>query len=113
MRKVGRSARSRHVDWGVILHGPMPAPKIVDPRAPAPQLAQLVSAVMTSPSARAVDQVLRAAVELSRAVIQLERSGIFLVDEKNHAMVGTWGTDDHGKTVDEHHVRYEFGLGDQ
>ena len=28
-------------------------------------------------------------------------------------MVGTWGTDDRGRTVDEHHVMYAFGSGDQ
>jgi len=110
---LDRLAQSRRVDWGVILDGKMPAPKILDPRAPSPQLAKLVSAVMGSTSARAVDQVLRDAVELSRVVIQLERTAIFLVDEKNHAMVGTWGTDEHGRTVDEHHVMYAFGDGDR
>jgi AraC-like DNA-binding protein len=110
---LDRLAQSRRVDWGLILEGRIPAPKIVDPGVQAPQLAKLMSAVMGSPSPTAVDRVLRDAVELSRLVIQLERTAIFLVDAKNHAMVGTWGTDHHGNTVDEHHVTYAFGAGDQ
>lgn len=108
-----RSAQRRRVDWGVILHGNEPAPKIADPRLPAPPLAKLVSAVMASPSPSAVDGVLRDAVELSRVVIQLERTAIFLVDESHQAMVGTWGTDERGETVDEHHVMYALGAGDR
>jgi AraC-like DNA-binding protein len=107
-----RSSPSRRVDWDVILDAQMPAPKIVDTRGPVPQLAKLLSAV-ASPSPGAVDQVLRDAVELARAVIQLERAAIFVVDENRHAMVGTWGTDDQGRTVDEHHLMYAFGAGDQ
>jgi AraC-like DNA-binding protein len=60
-----------------------------------------------------MDRVLRSAVELCRLVFQMERTAIFLCDEKNGAMVGTWGTDDRGRTVDEHHIMYEFGPGDR
>ena len=97
----------------MILRGPMPAPKMVGPRAPAPELATLITAAMEAPSAATVDRVLRRAVELSRQVTQLERTAIFLVDSKNGAMVGTWGTSERAETVDEHHIMYEFGPADE
>jgi AraC-like DNA-binding protein len=97
----------------MILDGKIPAPKIVGPGAPPPQLAKLVAALARLTSATIVDRVLREAVEFSRGVIQLERTAIFLVDEANQAMIGTWGTDERGKTVDEHQVMYAFGAGDR
>jgi AraC-like DNA-binding protein len=97
----------------VIFEGKVPVPKIVRRSVPPPQLSTLVSAATGAPSAAAVDRVLRHAVELCRVVIQLERSAIFLVDVQNNAMFGTWGTNDRGETVDEHHIMYEFGTGDQ
>jgi AraC-like DNA-binding protein len=68
---------------------------------------------MGEPSQRAVDRVLRDAVELLRQSIQLERAAIFLVDVENNAMIGTWGTNHRGETVDEHHIMYEYGGPDQ
>lgn len=103
----------RRVDWGVILHGRMPSPKLLRLTQPPRQLSTLVSAAMGAPSPGAVDRVLRHAVELCRLVLQMERTAIFIFDSENNAMLGTWGTDDRGKTVDEHHIMYEFGAGDR
>jgi AraC-like DNA-binding protein len=110
---AGPPVHRRRVDWGVILDGRMPVPKLVRRSVPPPQLSTLVSAATVAPSAAAVDRVLRHAVELCRIVIQLERTAIFLVDAQNNAMVGTWGTDDRGETVDEHCIMYEFGAFDR
>jgi AraC-like DNA-binding protein len=107
-----RGARRRRVDWDVIFDEGVPAPKILSLDPPS-ELASLVSAAACAPSTAAVHRVLRHAVELARGVVQLERAAIFLLDAKNNAMVGTWGTDHLGETVDEHHIMYEFGAGDR
>ena len=101
------------MDWDLILGGKVPAPRIIGAGKPARELSTLLSAVMGEPSPRAVDRVLRHAVELLRHSIQLERAAIFLVDAENKAMIGTWGTDHRGKTVDEHDIMYEYGSPDQ
>jgi AraC-like DNA-binding protein len=110
---MGVGTERRRVDWAVIFQGNEPAPQLVGRAPPPRQLSTLISAAMRAPSAAAVDRVLRHAVELCRLVVQLERVAIFLFDAKNNAMVGTWGTDDQGKTVDEHQIMYEFGVGDR
>jgi AraC-like DNA-binding protein len=110
---MGFRAERRRVDWGVIFRGNEPAPQLDGRTAPPRQLSTLISAAMRAPSAPAVDRVLRHAVELCRLVLQLERTAIFLFDVKNNAMVGTWGTDDRGETVDEHRIMYDFGVGDR
>ena len=106
-------ARRRRVDWQLILGGKVPAPKIIGANRPARELSTLLAAVMGDPSPKAVDRVLRHAVEHLRRSIQLERAAIFLVDAKNNTMIGTWGTDHRGETVDEHHIMYEYGGPDQ
>jgi AraC-like DNA-binding protein len=97
----------------LILRDSIPAPKIAATAGPAPELAMLVSTMMGSPSAATVDRVLHDTVELCRTAIRLERTAIFLVDETNHTMVGTWGTDHRGRTVDEHNIVYSYGTGDR
>ncbi len=59
------------------------------------------------------DLVLRRAVELARERLGLERVGLFLVDEPRGLMLGTWGTDLEGRSVNEHHVMYEIGGNDR
>lgn len=105
--------RRRRVDWGVIFRGKLPSPRLLHFNEPPRQLSTLASAAIGAPSPAAVDRILRHAVELCRLVFQMERTAIFLFDAKNNAMVGTWGTDGRGKTVDEHHIMYEFGHADQ
>lgn len=109
---AGKIPRRRRVDWGVIFEGRIPSPRplrLTEPR----QLSTLVAAAMSACSAAAADRVLRSAVELCRLVFQMERTAIFLLDQENGAMVGTWGTDGRGRTVDEHHIMYEFGPSDR
>ena len=59
------------------------------------------------------DTILKRAVELAREKIGLGRVGLFLVDERRKVMLGTWGTDLEGRTVDEHHVMYDLGDNDR
>jgi len=47
-----------------------------------------------------IDTTLRQAVELARGALGIERCGLFLVEERT--MQGTYGTDGHGNTTDEH-----------
>ncbi len=51
-----------------------------------------------------VDTLFRQAVELARDELRLERCAIF-IEEEDH-MVGTYGTDRYGSTVDEHAKRF-------
>jgi PAS domain S-box-containing protein len=48
-----------------------------------------------------VDALLRQAVELARDRLGVERCAIFLIDEENQQMLGTYGTDMQGNTTDE------------
>ncbi|HXX67601.1 MAG TPA: helix-turn-helix domain-containing protein [Polyangiaceae bacterium] len=105
--------RRRRVDWGLILDGKVPSLRLLRLAQPPRQFSSLLSSATSASSAAAVDRVLRRAVELCRLVLGMERAAIFVLDAKNQAMMGTWGTDDQGKTVDEHHIMYAFGSGDQ
>lgn len=60
-----------------------------------------------------VDNVLRRTVELARSQLGLRRVALFLLDEQRDLMLGTWGTDLQGQTVDEHQVMYELGKSDR
>lgn len=54
------------------------------------------------------DAILRCAMEFARDGIGLDRVGVFSVDEAAGLMIGAWGTDIEGRTVDEHHVVCEL-----
>jgi AraC-like DNA-binding protein len=54
------------------------------------------------------DAILRHAMEFARDGIGLDRVGVFSVDEAAGLMIGAWGTDIEGRTVDEHHVVCEL-----
>jgi AraC-like DNA-binding protein len=60
-----------------------------------------------------VDAILRCAVEIARDRIGMARVGIFLRDEENQRMRGTWGTDSQGNTVDEHFIFFDIWEGDK
>jgi AraC-like DNA-binding protein len=105
---VARDAR-RPIDWDVILPGqPTPNAPVIGAAAPS-RLAALTAELMVAASPATLDGTLRHAVEFARSVIELERAAIYLWDEKNGAMVGTFGTDAHGNTIDEHGLTYQFG----
>jgi AraC-like DNA-binding protein len=82
---------------------------MVAPSNQASELADFMSELLCEPSAESVDRILRYAVEFTRNIIHLERAGIFLLDAKSQVMVGTWGTDAEGNSVDEHDLMYDFG----
>jgi AraC-like DNA-binding protein len=56
-----------------------------------------------------VDALLRRAVELARDRLGLEQVSLYLIDEANGIMRGTWGTSPKGQLVDERHVEHSFG----
>ena len=49
-----------------------------------------------------LDTLYRKAVELAREKIGLERVGLFLLDPEGKYLMGTYGTDESGRTTDEH-----------
>ena len=51
-----------------------------------------------------LDTLYRRAVELAREKIGVERLGLFLLDPEGKTLLGTYGTDDHGNTTDEHNA---------
>jgi|GEM_PF-1149200 len=67
-----------------------------------------------------LDTLYRRSVELAREKLGLERCGLFLLDERQQFIQGTFGTDDQGQTTDEHRARHSaqerpevFSLSDQ
>ncbi len=49
-----------------------------------------------------LDTLYRYSVELARQGLGLERCGLYLLDDRQETWLGTYGTDDHGQTIDEH-----------
>jgi AraC-like DNA-binding protein len=94
------------VDWPIILGAELPVPRVVD-QAVHGKLAALLAAFDEILALEAPDAILKRAVELALARIGLMRVGIFLLDRDRNVMLGTWGTDIHGKLVDERHIMYE------
>jgi AraC-like DNA-binding protein len=94
--------KRRRVDW-IVAAGEDPThPRVAAPTLQSSGLAHLTSALLGNPSREIVDGVLREAVEFARDGIGLERAAIFLVGPDAQTMIGTWGTDAHGRTNDEH-----------
>lgn len=90
----------------MILAGePLPAVRAGEPRS---DLRDLAVAFHELSSFVETDELLRRAVELARETIGAERAAIFLIDPKARLMMGTWGTDLHRRTVDEHHVMCDW-----
>jgi AraC-like DNA-binding protein len=76
------------------------------PSAPAPRqdwhgIAQVLAISNELGVYTELDDMLRHAVEFTRARLKLERVSIFLWDDKNAQMRGTFGTGPSGETVDE------------
>jgi AraC-like DNA-binding protein len=102
-----RSPR-RRVDW-VLIEGTEPARAcMASPSSQTIGAAQIVSALFSDPSAETIDRVLRDSVEFARGAIGLERVAIYLVTPDGRSMVGTWGTDVSGHTMDEHDLTYDM-----
>jgi len=77
------------------------------------ELASILAAFDELLSLEESDVILRRAVELAREKLGLKRVGLFLLDEPRKVMLGTWGTDLEGHTVDEHRVMYDLGGNDR
>ena len=105
---IMRRTERRRIDWRVTVGEP-PLAKLVEPSTQTSELAEFTSALLSEPSPEMVDRLLSYAVEFARNVIRLERAAIFLLDTKAQVMVGTWGTDANGNTVDEHDIMYDYG----
>jgi AraC-like DNA-binding protein len=97
----------RKVNWAVIKDGEPERARLVSPSPQSGRFARITSALVLEPSFQTVDRVLRQSVEFARSVIGLERAAIFLLAPGGKAMVGTWGTDMHGKTTDEHDLMFD------
>lgn len=99
----------RRIDWRVILDGEVPSARRVSAPVPALTLSTLTSEATSNPSAEAGDRLLQHAVDFAKSAVGFERSAIYLLDSRNGCMVGTWGTDAEGNTIDEHGVMYDYG----
>lgn len=89
-----------------------PKPSILQSPAQA-ELTSILSACEELLLIDDMDLLLQRAVEIARERIGLARVGLFVFDERRGLMLGTWGTDLDGNTVDEHHVAYEIGDNDR
>jgi AraC-like DNA-binding protein len=98
----------RKVDWAVIAGRDAARARLASPSTQAVGFAQITSALLSDPSAQTVDRVLREAIEFARTAIRLERAAVFLVGPGRHSMIGTWGTDSHGQTTDEHDLMFDL-----
>jgi AraC-like DNA-binding protein len=83
-----------------------PQSRLVSPSAQTAGLARITSLLTSAPSGDAVDHALREVVEFARTGLHLERTAIFLLDSDEQSLLGTWGTDARGDTIDEHDVAF-------
>ncbi len=100
----------RSVDWSVILGKRAPEPVLVT-SAPKSDIASLLSACDTLLTLGDSDAVCRHAVELARNHVGFQRASIFLMNEQESHMLGTFGTGLDGMTTDERHVMFDVGEG--
>jgi AraC-like DNA-binding protein len=98
----------RKLDWSTLEGADPSRVRLVLPSSQTSGLTEITSALFSDPSAKTVDHVLRQSVEFARTAIGLERTAIFLVGPGEQSMIGTWGTDMRGQTVDEHDVSFDI-----
>lgn len=97
----------RRVDWPLILQADEPAPAVRGGGSLS-GVVRLTAAFQELSSYTDPDDVLRRGVELAREALDVRRAALFLIDERASLMLGTWGTDLAGHTVDEHHVMCDW-----
>ncbi len=102
----------RNVDWSQLLASDEPAPQVLRGTSSS-ELISLLSALDELIACGHTDAILERAVEIARERVGLIRAAIFLRDEPNRLMRGTWGTDLAGATVDEHFIAYDLPAGDR
>jgi AraC-like DNA-binding protein len=100
------------VDWHIILDTEAPTPAMTS-RPVQEDLGWLLSTFDELEAIEDKDGIVRRAVEIALERIGLERAGVFLLDERQNLMLGTWGTDLARSIVDEHHLMYEMGDNDR
>jgi AraC-like DNA-binding protein len=98
----------RRVDWSNLTDAEPSRARLASSATQPAGLAQLLSALFSNPSPETVDRVLRKTVKLVRDDIGLERVAIYLVSPDSKSMIGTWGTDAHRQTTDEHDCGFEI-----
>ena len=97
----------RKVDWTVIAARDATHARLVSPSTQSGGFAQIISTLFAAPSAKTADRVLRESLEFARINVRLERAAIFLLAPDGKSMLGTWGTDTHGQTTDEHDLAFD------
>ncbi|MFM2587191.1 diguanylate cyclase [Vibrio sp. TBV020] len=70
------------------------------------KLVQEVSVEISNP--QNLDELYRIAVEVIREKLGFDRAVFMLLDIKKRCFSGTYGTDEQGKTVSEHHTQYDL-----
>jgi AraC-like DNA-binding protein len=103
---------ARRVDWANVLASDAPLPIVLKGRASS-DLSSLLSALDEMLGCDHADAMLKRAVEIARERIGLRRASIFLRDDAQGVMRGTWGTDLQGATVDEHFITFDVAQGDR
>ena len=105
-------APRRRVDWEVILGPDQPRPAVIKSEA-EDDLVSVLAAFDKVVGIDDEDLLLKTAVELARKHLGLKRAALFLLNEQQGLMLGTWGTDLDGNTVDERQVMYQVGPSDR
>ncbi|MEF1290908.1 GGDEF domain-containing protein [Vibrio sp. M260118] len=70
------------------------------------KLVQQAAVEISNPSN--LDDLYRLAVEVVRDKLGFDRTSFMLIDLKKRSFSGTYGTDEKGKTVSEHHTQYDL-----
>ncbi len=105
-RLGGEMATDRkRADWSTLL-GAEDAGLTVIARPARTELAPVLAGFDELLAVDDSDAIVKRAVEIARDRMGLTRVGVFLHDERHGRMLGTWGTDLDGTTVDEHSVTY-------
>ncbi|MGL6026781.1 MAG: GGDEF domain-containing protein, partial [Vibrio sp.] len=70
------------------------------------KLVHQVAVELSNPAS--LDELHRAAVEAMRDRLGFDRAAFLLLDLKKRCFSGTYGTDESGNTIDEHHTQYDL-----
>lgn len=102
----------RRVDWANLPKDDASSPEVLDGFATA-DTSSLLSAFDEMVGCDDINTILKLAMELARERIGLPRVAVYLRDEAQGLMRGTWGTDLQGATVDEHDISFGIWNGDR
>jgi AraC-like DNA-binding protein len=96
----------RPVNWSLIVEGDLPEPVLV-PKSAQGEIGSLLAAFSALPALEGEDALVKRAIEVARFRIGLDRVAVFLRDQANARMLGTWGTGLAGELVDERHIMFD------